>query len=54
MSWRDAGHDVQGFLNGGEGWVVVEEIGNSDGEEFLPGEGKLRRYDFGDSNLFQS
>ena len=33
---------------------MVEKIGNSDGEEFLPGEGKLRRCDFGDSNLFQT
>ena len=38
---------------GGGGWGVVR-IGHFDEEDFLPGEGNLRRCDFSNSQIFQS
>ena len=50
MPWGETGHHLQGFLNSSKGWGIE----NFDGEDFLPGEGNLRRCDFSNSNLFQS
>ena len=53
---RYTGHHLHGFLNSSKWWEGGSwgEIRNSDGEDFLPGAGNLRRCDFGDLYLFQS
>ena len=44
---------VRGGGGGGGGGGIVR-IGHFDEEDFLPGEGNLRRCDFGNSQIFQS